>query len=113
MQSTEQASAIPARRLGPPRPVILTVLRGPNAGARFVIDGDVTEIGCTPSADIMLDDITVTRRHARLLRTETGYKIADLGSLNGTYVNQERVYLATVKPGDDIQIGKFTLAILG
>lgn len=90
---------------------MLTVSRGPNAGTRYVLTDDVTEVGRHPDADIHLDDITVTRRHAKFCRTAAGVQVTDLGSLNGTYVNQERIHTAPVGPGDEIQIGRFRFII--
>ena len=78
-------------------------------GARFTLDGDLTRLGRHPDSEISLDDITVSRRHAEVQRTEQGYVVADSGSLNGTYVNQERVERATLHHGDEVQIGKFRL----
>lgn len=93
------------------RATLVTVSRGPNAGARYLLDTDVAEIGRHPDADIYLDDITVTRRHAQFRRTATGVQVTDLGSLNGTYVNQERVHTAPIEAGDEIQIGRFRLTV--
>lgn len=88
---------------------ILVVTRGPNAGSRFLLDGPVVRIGRHPDSDIFLDDITVSRRHAELHRSGTGYSANDVGSLNGTYVNRERVEEARLSNGDELQVGKFRL----
>jgi hypothetical protein len=88
---------------------VLIVRAGSQAGDRFVLDGDLTRLGRHPDSEISLDDITVSRRHAEVQHTEQGYAVADSGSLNGTYVNQERVERATLKHGDELQIGKFRL----
>ena len=88
---------------------VLIVRAGAQAGARFTLDGDLTRLGRHPDSEISLDDITVSRRHAEVQRTEQGYVVADSGSLNGTYVNQERVERATLRHGDEVQIGKFRL----
>ena len=77
--------------------------------ARFTLDSDVTRLGRHPDSEISLDDITVSRRHAEVQRTAEGYMVADSGSLNGTYVNQERVERAALRHGDEVQIGKFRL----
>jgi pSer/pThr/pTyr-binding forkhead associated (FHA) protein len=87
---------------------MLVVKRGPNAGTRFVMTKDVTTAGRHPESDIFLDDITVSRRHAEI-RKNTGFRIVDMGSLNGTYVNKLRVEEADLSSGDEIQIGKFRL----
>jgi pSer/pThr/pTyr-binding forkhead associated (FHA) protein len=91
---------------------LLVVKRGPNAGARFTLDADVTRAGRHPESDIFLDDITVSRRHAEFVRTDAGYNVRDVGSLNGTYVNRERIEEAVLASGDEVQIGKFKLVYL-
>lgn len=92
---------------------VLVVKRGPNAGSKFFLDSEMTEIGRNPDSDIFLDDITVSRRHAEITRKEgEGFKLNDVGSLNGTYVNKERVEEAELRSGDEIQIGKFKLIFL-
>lgn len=89
---------------------MLLVQRGPDAGARFLLDTDVVTVGRHPDSDIFLDDISVSRRHANFTRTETGYVISDLGSLNGSYVNRDRIDTDVVLTGgDEVQIGKYRL----
>ena len=88
---------------------VLIVRAGSQAGARFGLDTDITRLGRHPDSEISLDDITVSRRHAEVQRTAEGYVVADSGSLNGTYVNQERVERALLQHGDELQIGKFRL----
>jgi pSer/pThr/pTyr-binding forkhead associated (FHA) protein len=99
---------IPVGELSKDRPVLI-VRSGPQAGERFTLDTDVTRLGRHPDSEISLDDITVSRRHAEVQRTAEGYMVADSGSLNGTYVNQERVERAALRHGDEVQIGKFRL----
>jgi pSer/pThr/pTyr-binding forkhead associated (FHA) protein len=89
---------------------VVIVTRGPNAGSKFVLDRAITTSGRHPDSDIFLDDITVSRRHAEFLRTGAEYRVRDVGSLNGTYVNRERTDEAPLAPGDEVQIGKFKLA---
>jgi pSer/pThr/pTyr-binding forkhead associated (FHA) protein len=96
----------------PPGMALLVVRRGPNAGARFLLDHDVTTSGRHPDSDIFLDDVTVSRRHAEFHRGPGGFTVRDVGSLNGTYVNRERVESATLTNGDEVQIGKFRLAFV-
>ena len=91
---------------------VLIVKRGPNAGSKFFLDADKTTIGRHPESEIFLDDITVSRRHAELRRAEESYSLHDVGSLNGTYVNRDRVEEAGLHSGDEIQIGKFKLVFL-
>ncbi|MDT3767631.1 FHA domain-containing protein [Gleimia hominis] len=88
---------------------LLIVQRGPNSGARFLLDGDRTTAGRSPKADIFLDDVTVSRRHCEFRRTDEGYVVRDSGSLNGTYVNREREEQALLEAGDEVQIGKYRL----
>ena len=91
---------------------VMVVKRGPNAGSRYVLEHEVTEVGRHPESDIFLDDITVSRRHAEFVRQATGYLVRDVGSLNGTYVNRERTDEGTLRNGDEVQIGKFRLVFL-
>ena len=88
---------------------LLIVLHGPNAGARFLLDVDATVAGRSVSCDIFLDDITVSREHAHFVRTGTEFHVRDAGSLNGTYVNRDRVVEALLVAGDEVQIGKYRL----
>ena len=87
----------------------LIVRAGGQAGERYALDADLTRLGRHPESEIMLDDITVSRRHAEIQHTAEGYMVADSGSLNGTYVNQERVERAQLRHGDELQVGKFRL----
>jgi len=91
---------------------VMVVKRGPNAGSRFVLEHEVTEVGRHPESDIFLDDITVSRRHAEFVRQSDSYLVRDVGSLNGTYVNRERIDEGTLRNGDEVQIGKFRLVYL-
>jgi hypothetical protein len=88
---------------------VLVVLRGAQAGARFALDHDITTAGRHPESDIFLDDITVSRRHVEIHRLPSGYSVRDAGSLNGTYLNRERIEEAPLTNGDELQIGKFKL----
>jgi pSer/pThr/pTyr-binding forkhead associated (FHA) protein len=90
---------------------VLIVKRGPNAGSKFFLDTDATQIGRHPDSEIFLDDITVSRRHAEI-RRDGAFSLHDVGSLNGTYVNRERVEEAALRSGDEIQVGKFKLVFL-
>jgi pSer/pThr/pTyr-binding forkhead associated (FHA) protein len=91
---------------------VLVVKRGPDVGAKYVLDQDVTHLGRHPESEIFLDDITVSRRHAEVFRTSSGYTVKDVGSLNGTYVNRERIDEAVLASGDELQVGKFKLLFL-
>ena len=85
---------------------------GGRAGESFTIDGDRVSIGRTPDAAVFLDDVTVSRNHALLVRRRDGLYIDDLGSLNGTYVNRRRIESHRLEDGDEIQIGKYKLSYL-
>lgn len=108
--STDEQSAVAAL---PPGSALLVVQRGPNQGARFLLDAVRTTAGRNPQSDIFLDDVTVSRRHAELLRDGTGagarFRVRDAGSLNGTYVNRVRVDEVELSAGDEVQVGKYRL----
>jgi hypothetical protein len=96
----------------PPGTALLAVLRGPNAGSRFLLSSDLTLVGRHPDSDIFLDDVTVSRRHAEFYRHGGTFSVRDVGSLNGTYVNRERIEEAILTAGDEVQVGKFRLVFL-
>lgn len=91
---------------------LLVIKRGPDAGTRFLLNRDEVTAGRHPSSDICLDDITVSRQHARFTRTDQGFEVTDVGSLNGTYINRESVDTGLLSNGDEVQIGKFRLVYL-
>ena len=95
----------------PAEGAVLIVRAGAQAGDRFALTEGVTHLGRHPDSEIMLDDITVSRRHAEVERTAEGWIATDAGSLNGTYVNQERIDRAVLHHGDELQIGKFRLVL--
>jgi pSer/pThr/pTyr-binding forkhead associated (FHA) protein len=88
---------------------LLVVQRGPSAGSRFLLDTDVVTAGRHPDSEIFLDDVTVSRRHAEFRRGPEGFSVRDVGSLNGTYVNRDRIDEVVLQGGDEVQIGKFRL----
>ena len=89
---------------------LLLVQQGPTTGARFLLDAAETTVGRHPRADIFLDDVTVSRKHAIFVALpEGGFAVRDSGSLNGTYVNRQRVEQATLRLGDEVQIGKYRM----
>ncbi len=88
---------------------VMVVKRGPNAGSSFSLDKPVITAGRHPDSDIFLDDITVSRRHVEVTRAAEGYRVRDVGSLNGTYLNRERIDEAPLRNGDEVQVGKFKL----
>ncbi len=91
---------------------LLVVRRGPASGARFLLDSEVTTAGRHPDSDIFLDDITVSRHHVEFRRSDAGFSICDMGSLNGTYVNRSRIDDVALISGDEVQIGKYRLQFL-
>jgi pSer/pThr/pTyr-binding forkhead associated (FHA) protein len=92
-----------------PGEVMLVVRQGPEIGTRFTLEGDQVTIGRIPDNDIQLDDFTVSRQHAVLVKQGSAWLVRDLGSLNGTYVNSARVDEVSVQHGDEVQIGRFRL----
>jgi len=86
---------------------LLIVRRGPNKGARFLLDADLVTIGRHPNADIFLDDVTVSRRHSEITRDGSVFSIKDLTSLNGTYFEGKRVESAELFNGAEVQVGKY------
>ena len=90
---------------------LLVVKRGPNAGSRFLLDQPTTSAGRHPDSDIFLDDVTVSRRHAEFRLEGNEFQVVDVGSLNGTYVNRERIDRILLRHGDELQVGKFRLVV--
>lgn len=93
----------------PAQSALLVVQRGPGAGSRYLLDSDLSTVGRHPESDIFLDDITVSRRHVEFRRTDGIFRVHDVGSLNGTYLNGDRVDDAELQNGDEVRIGKFRL----
>ena len=104
--SAQDQATVDALRQGT---ALLVVLRGHNTGARFLLDSDEVSSGRHPDSDIFLDDVTVSRKHATFRREGADFLVRDGGSLNGTYVNRERIVETVLKTGDEVQIGKFRL----
>ena len=103
----EDATALEAL---PGGSALLLVQRGPSAGSRFLLDTDQVTAGRHPDSDIFLDDVTVSRRHAVFSRVQGGgFTVTDVGSLNGTYVNRDRIDEVLLSGGDEVQIGKYRL----
>ncbi|MCB1298992.1 MAG: FHA domain-containing protein [Microthrixaceae bacterium] len=88
---------------------LFLVRSGPTAGARYLLDSDVSTIGRHPEADIFFDDVTVSRRHAQVVRAGAMFEIVDQRSLNGTYLNGERLDRGVLSNGSEVRIGKFRL----
>mgnify|MGYP000237455196 CR=1 FL=1 len=102
----EEVAAISALPSGS---ALLVVKRGASDGARFLLDTDLAKAGRHPNADIFLDDVTVSRKHAEFVRTGRIFEVRDQASLNGTYLNGVRIDSAALSNGDEVQIGKFKL----
>jgi pSer/pThr/pTyr-binding forkhead associated (FHA) protein len=102
----EEASAVAALPIGS---ALLVVHRGPSLGSRFLLDQDLSVAGRHPDADIFLDDVTVSRKHAEFVRVGQSFTVRDLGSMNGIFVNGERVEAANLESGSEVLIGKFRL----
>ncbi|WP_258727073.1 FHA domain-containing protein [Cellulomonas sp. NS3] len=93
----------------PPTSALLIMQRGPSVGARFLLDAERTVAGRSTDADVFLDDVTVSRKHAEFVREGDEFVVRDIGSLNGTYVNRRRIDAAALRAGDEVQIGKYRL----
>ena len=102
-------SAIEAVLNGGPEKAMVVVHRGANKGSRYLIAQESTSIGRSPESEIFLDDVTVSRSHAVIKRSGAGFALTDLGSLNGTYINNQSLNSSPLNCGDGIQIGKFHL----
>lgn len=107
--NTGEMSEIPAPASGAAE---FVVKRGAKAGSRFMLDSSLTTIGRHPESTIFLNDITVSRRHADVRFADGGFFVSDAGSLNGTYLNRERVEESPLNSGDELQVGKFKLVFL-
>ena len=94
-------------------PALVVRSGGGRAGEHFSPQGDRTTIGRSPDNDVFLDDVTVSRKHAVLVQSGGEFRIEDLGSLNGTFVNRRRIESATrLESGDEVQIGKYRLSFI-
>ena len=91
---------------------MLVVRRGPNAGSTFVLEAESTNVGRHPESDIFLDDVTVSRHHAVIQHDGDRYEVRDLGSLNGTYVDHERIDVAVLTDMNEVQVGRFVLTFV-
>jgi len=108
----EVAEASPLDDLGMDGPALVVRSGGGRAGEHFVPKGESTTIGRSPDCDIFLDDVTVSRRHAVIVRDGASFTIEDQGSLNGTFVNRRRIDRAQLEDGDEVQVGKYRLTFL-
>jgi hypothetical protein len=104
--------ASPLEDLGMEGPALVVRSGGGRSGEHFVPRNERTTIGRSPECDIFLDDVTVSRKHAVLVREGGVFRIEDQGSLNGTFVNRRRIDSAELADGDEVQIGKYRLTFL-
>jgi len=102
----------PLEDLGMEGPALVVRSGGGRAGEHFIPTNERTTIGRSPDCDIFLDDVTVSRKHAVLVRGDDGFAIEDEGSLNGTFVNRRRIDSSPLADGDEVQIGKYRLTFL-
>ena len=108
----EDSAALTLEELGTEGPALVVRSGGGRAGEHFVPQGERTTIGRSPDCDIFLDDVTVSRKHAMLVRKDDAYYIEDQGSLNGTFLNRRRIESGRLENGDELQIGKYKLSFL-
>lgn len=109
LEATTTADEQAAIAALPSGSALLIVRRGPTVGARFLLDIPLTIAGRHPDAEIFLDDVTVSRRHAEIVRDGVRFTIRDLESLNGTYLDGERTTQGELSDGSEIQIGKYRM----
>ncbi|NBQ92440.1 MAG: FHA domain-containing protein [Micrococcales bacterium] len=102
--SPEEQAAVAALPQGN---ALLIVRKGPNKGSRFLLDSDVITVGRHPNADVFLDDVTVSRRHAEIKRVDGNFVVTDLASLNGTYYEGARVEVQELANESELQVGKY------
>jgi len=93
-------------------PALVVRSGGGRAGEHFLLEQEATTVGRSPDCDVFLDDVTVSRRHAQVLRRDPQFFIEDKGSLNGTFLNRRRIESAPLEDGDELQIGKYKLTFL-
>jgi pSer/pThr/pTyr-binding forkhead associated (FHA) protein len=93
-------------------PALVVRSGGGRAGEHFVLASESTTVGRSPDCDVFLDDVTVSRRHAQVLRRDGEFFIEDKGSLNGTFLNRRRIESGQLEDGDEVQIGKYKLTFL-
>lgn len=110
----DTTGSIPVTRADsiPAAGAVLVVHRGAHEGTEFTLNADVVSVGRSAESDVFLDDVTVSRRHAEFHRSADGWRLVDVGSLNGTYVNRDRVEDQRLNQGDEVQIGKYRFIFL-
>ena len=111
-EQAEEGGAVTLEELGAEGPALVVRSGGGRSGEHFVPQGERTTIGRSPDCEIFLDDVTVSRKHAVLVRDGDDFRIEDQGSLNGTFVNRRRIESGRLENGDELQIGKYRLSFL-
>jgi hypothetical protein len=112
LEEVESGELAPLEELGMEGPALVVRSGGGRAGEHFAPQSERTSIGRSPDCDIFLDDVTVSRRHAVLIRRDGEFFIEDQGSLNGTFLNRRRIESSRIADGDELQIGKYRLTFL-
>ncbi len=110
--ATETHAAIYEEDDHPDGSPLIVVTRGPNAGSKLALTDALTTIGRHPDSSVFLDDVTVSRRHAEIAREGGRLIVRDAGSLNGTYLNGQRIETAELSEGDSLQVGRYKLVIV-
>ena len=108
-EEVQEEGGVGLDELGIEGPALVVRSGGGRTGEQFPLERDQTTIGRTPDCDIFLDDVTVSRQHARIAKGATGFTLEDLGSLNGTFLNRRRIEQGDLESGDEVQIGKYRL----
>ena len=111
-EEEEDAGALTLEDLGAEGPALVVRSGGGRSGEHFVPQGERTTIGRSPDCDVFLDDVTVSRKHAVILRREGDLVLEDQGSLNGTFLNRRRIESGKLENGDELQIGKYKLSFV-
>jgi hypothetical protein len=111
-EDAEEQGALTLEDLGAEGPALVVRSGGGRSGEHFVPQGERTTIGRSPDCDVFLDDVTVSRKHALVVRRDGGFFIEDRGSLNGTFLNRRRIESGRLEDGDELQIGKYRLTFL-
>jgi FHA domain/zinc-ribbon domain len=113
LEEVESGELAPLEEIGMEGPALIVRAGGGRAGEHFTPQGERTTIGRSPDCDIFLDDVTVSRRHAVLVGREGEFYVEDQGSLNGTFLNRQRIDSSRrIEDGDELQIGKYRLTFL-
>jgi hypothetical protein len=111
--SPEEREIITSALSGNGESAMVFIHRGARKGSRFLIGSEGVTIGRAPESSIFLDDVTVSRKHASIMKDGHVFILRDSGSLNGSYINNVSITEQKLVSGDEIQIGKFHLLFIG